>query len=196
MATPGRRARRPLRLTALRVALADRPRRIVVVTPTAHLKTQWALAAAELQLHLDPAWSPADGPLAKDMHGVVTTYQQVATYVRQRCGRSRTTRSSSSTRSTTAARSAPGSESLREAFGGAARQLGLSGTPFRSDTRAIPFVRYVADEGVVPAISNTATAEARCRTGRGRARPIYFPAVGGKMEWSAPDGSAVRRVVR
>src|SRR5207244_12762520 len=37
-------------------------------------------------------------------------------------------------------------EALRHAFAGAARRLCLSGTPFRSDIRAIPFVRYAADE--------------------------------------------------
>src|SRR5437762_11106420 len=77
VATPGA-GKTTFALTALRVVLADAPRRIVVVTPTAHLKTQWAQAASQLQLHLDPAWSPADGSLANDMHGIVTTYQQVA----------------------------------------------------------------------------------------------------------------------
>src|SRR5579859_2751604 len=77
VATPGA-GKTTFALTALRVALADRPRRVIVVTPTAHLKTQWAQAAADLQLHLDPAWAPADGGLSADMHGVVTTYQQVA----------------------------------------------------------------------------------------------------------------------
>ena len=41
-------ARRGLgRFAALRVVLGSTPRRIVVVTPTAHLKTQWAQAAAD-----------------------------------------------------------------------------------------------------------------------------------------------------
>ena len=37
-----------------------------------------AAAAARFGLHLDPAWSPAEGPPPVDMHGVVTTYQQVS----------------------------------------------------------------------------------------------------------------------
>src|SRR6202011_5146349 len=77
VATPGA-GKTTFALTAVRVALAERPTRVVVVTPTAHLKTQWARAAANLQLHLDPAWSATDGTLASDMHGVVTTFQQVA----------------------------------------------------------------------------------------------------------------------
>jgi len=72
------------------------------------------------------------------------------------------------------------------ATGAAARRLSLSGTPFRSDTRAIPFVRYVADEAVPDFEYGYGDA---LRDGR-VVRPIYFPAVGGKMEWSAPDGAA------
>ena len=39
-------------------------------------------------------------------------------------------------------------ESLRLAFQRRRRRLSLSGTPFRSDTRAIPFIRYELDEAV------------------------------------------------
>ena len=49
------------------------------VAPTAHLKVQWARAAVSFGLHLDPAWAAADGHLPADMHGIVTSYQQVAT---------------------------------------------------------------------------------------------------------------------
>ncbi|MDQ6674819.1 MAG: DEAD/DEAH box helicase family protein [Chloroflexota bacterium] len=77
VATPGA-GKTTFALVALRMLLAEGVRRVIVVTPTAHPKTQWAQAAARLQLHLDPAWSSADASLATDMHGVVTTYQQVA----------------------------------------------------------------------------------------------------------------------
>src|SRR5713101_10132957 len=76
VATPGA-GKTTFALVAARMALAERPAPVVVVTPTAHLKTQWAQAAARLQLHLDPAWSAGDGALPSDMHGVVITYQQV-----------------------------------------------------------------------------------------------------------------------
>src|SRR6266849_5470603 len=66
-------------LTAARQALAAEPgRRLIVVVPTAHLKAQWAGAATAFDLHLDPRWSAGEGALPADMHGVVTTYQQVA----------------------------------------------------------------------------------------------------------------------
>ena len=37
---------------------------------------------------------------------------------------------------------------LENALVVAARRLSLSGTPFRSDTRAIPFVHYQGDEAI------------------------------------------------
>jgi superfamily II DNA or RNA helicase len=183
VATPGA-GKTTFALTALRMVLATRPAPVVIVAPTAHLKLQWAQAAARLQLHLDPAWTPADGPLPPDMHGVVTSYQQVAV---------------SAPALRTMARHAvvvldevhhagedqAWGESLREAFGESARRLSLSGTPFRSDTRAIPFVRYVADEAVPDYEYGYGDA---LRDGR-VVRPVYFPRIGGEMEWSAPDGN-------
>ena len=78
VATPGA-GKTTFALTAARHVLGNGPvRRLVVVAPTAHLKVQWAAAAARFALHLDPAWSPTDGRFPADMHGVVTTYQQVA----------------------------------------------------------------------------------------------------------------------
>src|SRR5712691_12900954 len=144
VATPGA-GKTTFALVALRMVLAEQPARVVVVTPTAHLKTQWAQAAARLHLHLDPAWSAADGALSSDMHGVVITYQQVALNpgaVRRLAVGAFVildeVHHGGEDRAWGAA--------LQEAFGVAARRLSLSGTPFRSDTRAIPFVRYHADE--------------------------------------------------
>ena len=182
VATPGA-GKTTFALAALRTALAQRPARVVVVAPTAHLRVQWAAAAARLQLHLDPAWSPSDGAIPADMHGVVTSYQQVAL---------------SAPVFRTLARGAfvildevhhAGEEqawgdALREAFGESGRRLSLSGTPFRSDTRAIPFVRYDLEEAVPDYEYGYGDA---LRDGR-VVRPVYFPRVGGEMEWSAPDG--------
>jgi superfamily II DNA or RNA helicase len=168
----------------VRVALAERAMRVVVVTPTAHLKTQWARAAAHLQLHLDPAWSPLDGDLPGDMHGIVTTYQQVSlspTLLRRLAQQAFVILDEVHHGGEERA----WGDALREAFGGAARRLSLSGTPFRSDTRAIPFVRYEADEAVPDFEYGYGDA---LRDG-GVVRPIYFPAVGGEMEWSAPNGA-------
>ena len=183
VATPGA-GKTTFALAALRTALAKKPARVIVVAPTAHLKLQWAAAASVLGLHLDPAWSPADGPMPPDMHGVVTSYQQVAM-------------SAAAIRPEAmgavvvldeihhAGEEQAWGEALREAFNGSSRRLALSGTPFRSDTRAIPFVRYEADEAVPDFEYGYGDA---LRDGR-VVRPVYFPRIGGEMEWSAPDGA-------
>lgn len=183
VATPGA-GKTTFALTALRVALASAARRVIVVTPTAHLKTQWANAAHALGLYLDPSWSPGQGALAADMHGVVTTYQQVATSLSALRAVSQSALVVLDEVHHGGQERAWG-DALRDAFGGATRRLCLSGTPFRSDTRAIPFVRYIADEAVPDYEYGYAEA---LREGR-VVRPVYFPAVGGRMEWSAPDGN-------
>ena len=100
-------------------------------------------------------------------------------------------RSSSSTRSTTPATSAPGATAIRHAFEPAARRLALSGTPFRSDTAAIPFVRYDALADGDTANSDYTYGYADALRDGGVVRPVYFPRIDGVMEWSAPDGSIV-----
>ena len=158
----------------------------MIVAPTAHLKVQWAARRGRLGLHLDPAWTPADGGLPPDMHGVVTTYQQVAMSGAARSaplarGAVRGPRRGPPRgRRAGVGRGAAGARSRR-----ARRRLSLSGTPFRSDTRAIPFVRYEADEAVPDFEYGYGDA---LRDGR-VVRPVYFPRMGGEMEWSAPDGN-------
>jgi superfamily II DNA or RNA helicase len=182
VATPGA-GKTTFALTVARYQLAERPRRLIVVAPTAHLKHQWAHAAAAFSLHLDPAWAPADGALPRDMHGIVTSYQQVATSAP-------TLRRLSEGAFVVfdelhhAADDRAWGEAVREAFAGAAGRLALSGTPFRSDTRAIPFVRYAGDEAVPDYEYGYGDALADRRV----VRPVYFPRTNGHMEWTAPDG--------
>jgi superfamily II DNA or RNA helicase len=183
VATPGA-GKTTFALVAARLALAERPARAVVVTPTAHLKQQWTAAAARLQIHLDPAWSASSGRLAPDMHGLVTTYQQVAanpTAIEQLAREAFVifdeVHHGGEDRAWGAA--------LQRAFAAARRRLALSGTPFRSDAQAIPFVRY-ADEEAVP---DYEYGYADALADGGVVRPVYFPAVGGEMEWSAPNGA-------
>jgi superfamily II DNA or RNA helicase len=173
---------------ALAAALTDLQavpnRRVVVVTPTTHLKLQWTRAAAQLGLHLEPSWSSADGRLPGDMHGIVVTYQQVAA-------------NPAVLRPLTrdafvvfdevhhAGEERAWGDGLLVAFELSARRLSVSGTPFRSDTNAIPFLRYADDEawadytyGYGEALEDGAVV-----------RPVFFPRVDGQMEWMAPDGS-------
>lgn len=184
VATPGA-GKTTFALTAARQSLAQMPgRRLVVVAPTQHLKTQWADAAERLDLHLDTGWTAQDETLPGDVHGVVTTYQQVATSAAALGAIARNgivvldeVHHAGDDRAW--------GDSVRAAFGDAAVRLCLSGTPFRSDTNAIPFVRYDDDH----------MAEADVEYGYGAAlrdggvvRPVHFPRVDGEMEWIDNDG--------
>jgi len=183
VATPGA-GKTTFALTVARHELAARPARLVVVAPTAHLKLQWSRAAAAFGLHLDPAWAAADGRLPADMHGIVTSYQQVATSAPLLRALAENAFVVFDELHHAADERAWG-DAIRVAFAGSARRLALSGTPFRSDTRAIPFVRYDGDEAVPDFEYGYADA---LRDGR-VVRPVYFPSTNGQMEWQAPDGS-------
>src|SRR5690348_10001417 len=50
---------------------------VTVVTPTEHLKNQWAAAAGAVGIQLDAAFRNADVHSAADFHGAVLTYAQV-----------------------------------------------------------------------------------------------------------------------
>ena len=184
VATPGA-GKTTFALTAAAHHLADRScSGLVVVAPTQHLKLQWAESAHRLGLHLDHDWSARDGELPSDMHGIVTTYQQVST-------------SASVLRELSAGAfvildevhhagdDKSWGESVLTAFSTARRRLMLSGTPFRSDTSAIPFVDYHLDEARPDFEYGYGDALTDGRV----VRPVYFPAFGGHMEWVAPDGS-------
>ncbi|MGH8905815.1 MAG: DEAD/DEAH box helicase [Egibacteraceae bacterium] len=184
VATPGA-GKTTFALTAARHALAAAPgRRLLVVVPTAHLKVQWTKAAAVFDLHLDPRWSAGDGALPDDMHGVVMTYQQVAS-----CSRALRALARNAfvvfDEVHHAADDRAWGDAVRTAFDTAARRLALSGTPFRSDINSIPFVRYSHDEAVADYEYGYGDA---LRDG-GVVRPVYFPRTDGMMEWTAPDGS-------
>jgi superfamily II DNA or RNA helicase len=186
VATPGA-GKTTFALTAAVQDLADHPgRRLIVVAPTQHLKHQWSRAALRFGLHLDPEWSSRDGALPGDMHGIVTTYQQVATSSRALAGLSRDAFVVFDEIHHAGDDRAWGT-SILEAFDGAAKRLSLSGTPFRSDTAAIPFVDYHLDE----ARADYEYGYGEALADRGVVRPVYFPRINGFMEWVAPDGEVL-----
>ncbi len=186
VATPGA-GKTTFALTAVAQSLAEREcRSVVVVAPTQHLKHQWAAAASRLGLHLDPVWAARDGVLPSDMHGIVTTYQQVSTSsaaLRQLSGGAFVVLDEIHH----AGDDRTWGEAVTHAFEGARRRLALSGTPFRSDTSAIPFVEYHFDE----ARADFEYGYGDALVDGGVVRPVYFPRTGGQMEWVAPDGSEV-----
>ena len=186
VATPGA-GKTTFALTCARWALAQQRRRLIVVAPTSHLKVQWSLAAHRLGLQLDPEWTP-NGGIAKDVHGIVTTFQQVATGDTANVLRGVANDAFVILDELHHAGDEKAwGDAVRLAFSTAHRRLCLSGTPFRSDTAAIPFVRY--DDGQAFADYEYGYGEA-LRDG-GVVRPVYFPRVDGHMEWSAPDGAVL-----
>ena len=191
VATPGA-GKTTFALACARATLADERRRLVVVAPTSHLKVQWSLAAHRMGLQLDPDWAPGQG-LARDVHGLVTTYQQVAMPA-----------SADALRGLAAdamvildevhhaGDDKAWGDGIRRAFELAAKRLALSGTPFRSDRATIPFVRYDATaEGDLAHADYTYGYGDALRDG-GVVRPVYFPRVDGQMEWSTPSGDVLR----
>ena len=184
VATPGA-GKTTFALAALRTRLATHPTaRIVIVAPTAHLKVQWAEAAARFDIELDDAWSPGDGRLPNDIHGIVTTYQQVAGAAGAVAEVSRSGLVVLDEVHHAGDERAWGA-GVRTAFSDAAWRLSLSGTPFRSDTRAIPFVTYVREEAVPDFEYGYGDA---LRDGR-VVRHVEFPRLKGEMEWISPDGT-------
>ena len=183
VATPGA-GKTTFALTAARHQLGIRPARLVVVAPTAHLKEQWARAAARFSLHLDPSWSAAEGALPADMHGVVTSYHQVASNP-ELFGRLARDAFVVLDELHHAGEDRAWGDAIRHAFSSARRRLALSGTPFRSDTCAIPFVRYVGDQ----AVPDFEYGYGDALDDRRVVRPVFFPTTNGQMEWTAPDGS-------
>ncbi|MFN8111337.1 MAG: DEAD/DEAH box helicase [Thermoleophilia bacterium] len=184
VATPGA-GKTTFALAAARQCLAEGAgRRLVVVAPTQHLKTQWADAAERLDLHLDTGWGAADTTLPADVHGVVTTYQQVAGSAAALAGIARggvvvldEVHHAGDDRAW--------GDGVRRAFADAAVRLCLSGTPFRSDTQAIPFVRYDDDD---MALSDVEYGYGAALHDGGVVRPVHFPRVDGEMEWIDNDG--------
>jgi len=185
VATPGA-GKTTFALTAAVQHLSEHPtRRIVVVAPTQHLKLQWSRAAARLDLHLEPQWSPRDGRLPSDMHGVIVTYQQVA----MQAANLRPIATDAFVifdELHHAGDDRAWGDGIRLAFDGAARRLALSGTPFRSDTMSIPYVPY---DDFGEASSDYEYGYGEALTDGGVVRPVYFPRIDGHMEWVGPDGS-------
>jgi superfamily II DNA or RNA helicase len=168
---------------ALRIAhqyLADRAAdRLLVVCPTNHLRGQWASAAAQVGIQLDPALTNEQLREAGDYHGAVVTYQQVclAPALFQRACRNRRTLLIFDELH----HAGDGKDwgmALRQAFSDAVFRLALSGTPFRSDNNPIPFVRYEEGESQADLTYGYAEAirEEVCR-------PILFPSYEGELTW-------------
>lgn len=183
VATPGA-GKTTFALAAMRTALVERRvKRLFVVVPTQHLKRQWAEAAERFDIHLDPEWSAGDGALPSDVHGIATTYQQVAA---NPAALRRLAKGAFVVLDEIhhAADARSWGDGVRQAFDPSWLRLCMSGTPFRSDQSAIPFVRYVNDE----AVPDYEYGYGHALDDETVVRPVYFPRINGRMEWTAPSG--------
>lgn len=163
--------------------------RVTVVAPTEHLKTQWADAAGRVGISLDPKFSNVAGRHSDDYAGVALTYAQVAARPalhRQLTTARRTLVILDEIHHGGDARS--WGDAIREAFEPATRRLSLTGTPFRSDTSPIPFVRYEMDHaGILTSAADHTYGYAEALRD-GVVRPVLFLAYGGAMRWRTRAG--------
>jgi superfamily II DNA or RNA helicase len=163
--------------------------RITVVTPTEHLKTQWADAAHKVGIRLNPNFSNAQKRHGRQFHGVVVTYAQIAmkAHVHQDLTDSaRTLVIMDEVHHGGDALS--WGDALRVAFSRAERRLSLTGTPFRSDTAPIPFVSYLPDrDGVLVSQTDYDYGYGRALQD-GVVRPVMFMVYAGSMRWRTRAG--------
>jgi superfamily II DNA or RNA helicase len=167
--------------------------RIIVVTPTDHLRRQWAAALAALGLDLAADADNALARLRPDAAGAVVTYAQVASKPAVHRARA------------TAKRSlilldeihhcgdaAAWGEAVAEAFDPARLRVGLTGTPFRSAPgERIPFVQYDAGDepGELVCRPDVSYGYAEALAD-GVVRPVVFAAYSGTTRWAVSEAEA------
>ncbi|MFC9790287.1 DEAD/DEAH box helicase [Rhodococcus sp. NPDC127528] len=178
---------------ALRVAaelLGDRTvDQVTVVAPTEHLKHQWAESAARLGIALDSNFSNSTGQTSADYHGVVVTYAQVASHPARHRVRTENRRTLVILDEIHHGGDAKSwGDAIREAYDPATRRLALTGTPFRSDDSAIPFVQYEPDrEGLLRSKADHAYGYSDALAD-GVVRPVVFLAYSGEARWRTNAG--------
>ncbi|KAA2254982.1 DEAD/DEAH box helicase [Solihabitans fulvus] len=177
----------------LRVAaelLADRTvEAITVVTPTEHLKHQWAAAAHEVGLPIDSNFRNTAGATSRDYLGVAVTYAQVAahpTLHRVRTENRKTLVLLDEIHHGGDAKS--WGDAIKEAFTPAVRRLALTGTPFRSDDSPIPFIDYEPDSaGAMRSRADHSYGYSDALRD-GVVRPVIFLAYSGEASWRTSAG--------
>ncbi|MCX2934799.1 DEAD/DEAH box helicase [Mycobacterium sp. CVI_P3] len=168
---------------------------ITIVVPTEHLKVQWAQAAARHGIALDPKFSNSNSQTSAEYHGVVVTYAQVASHPTRH-------RVRTENRKTLVVfdeihhggDAKTWGDAIREAFDDATRRLALTGTPFRSDDSAIPFVTYEPDSAGFQHSKADHTYGYSDALADGVVRPVMFMAYSGEARWrdSAGEEHAAR----
>ncbi len=165
---------------------------LTVVTPTEHLKHQWAQSAHYVGIALDSSYRNAQGRASADFTGVAVTYAQVAAHPvlhRHRTENRRTLVIFDEIHHAGDALS--WGEAVREAFEPARRRLALTGTPFRTDTNPIPFVSYAPElDGSRRSVSDYVYGYGPALDD-GVVRPVIFLAYSGEMHWRTRAGDEI-----
>jgi superfamily II DNA or RNA helicase len=192
VATPGA-GKTTYALTVAKELLARREiATLTVVTPTEHLKHQWAQAASRFGIAIDSAYSNAQGRAGADYTGVAVTYAQVAAHPalhRQRTENRRTLVVFDEIHHAGDALS--WGDAVKEAFDPARRRLALTGTPFRSDANPIPFVTYVSEPGGGKRSASDYVYGYGPALEDGVVRPVIFLAYSGEMRWRTRAGDEI-----
>jgi superfamily II DNA or RNA helicase len=165
---------------------------LTIVTPTEHLKHQWAAAAAGFGLAIDPSYRNAQGRAGADFTGVAVTYAQVAAHPalhRQRTENRRMLVIFDEIHHAGDALS--WGDAVKEAFDPARRRLALTGTPFRSDANPIPFVTYADEPGGGKRSSSDYVYGYGPALEDGVVRPVIFLAYSGEMRWRTRAGDEI-----
>ncbi|MFG1646901.1 DEAD/DEAH box helicase [Amycolatopsis sp. NPDC049252] len=177
----------------LRIAaelLSDRTiEAVTIVTPTEHLKHQWAASAAAAGIQIDSNFRNTTGVTSSDYNGVALTYAQVAahpTLHRVRTENRKTLVILDEIHHGGDAKS--WGDAIREAFTPAVRRLCLTGTPFRSDDSAIPFVTYEPDAGGFQRSKSDHSYGYADALADGVVRPVVFLAYSGEASWRTSAG--------
>jgi superfamily II DNA or RNA helicase len=177
----------------LRIAaelLSDRTiEAVTIVTPTEHLKHQWASAAALAGIQIDSNFRNTTGVTSSDYNGVALTYAQVAahpTLHRVRTENRKTLVILDEIHHGGDAKS--WGDAIRESFTPAVRRLCLTGTPFRSDDSAIPFVTYEPDAGGFQRSKSDHSYGYADALADGVVRPVVFLAYSGEASWRTSAG--------
>jgi len=190
VATPGAGKTRFALVLAEHLMRTREVQGLTIVTPTEHLKKQWADAAHAHGLRLDPTFSNAAGRAGRDYDGVVVTYAQVAMAPLLHRARTEARRTLVVLDEIHHAGDALSwGDAVREAFMPATRRLALTGTPFRSDDNPIPFVTYAPDgEGALRSVADTSYGYGDALRD-GVVRPVIFLAYSGEMRWRTSAGA-------
>jgi superfamily II DNA or RNA helicase len=170
--------------------LADRTvEAVTIVTPTEHLKHQWAGSANSFGIPIDPEFRNTTGATSRDYRGVAVTYAQIAahpTLHRVRTENRKTLVILDEIHHGGDAKA--WGDAIREAFTPAVRRITLTGTPFRSDDSPIPFVNYEPDgAGAMRSVADHTYGYSDALRD-GVVRPVIFMAYSGEASWRTSAG--------